>query len=97
MATINAPRAAAELRRYALDKQARAMFLATQGVWVKHADARAQIDALREQIAMLTDQRDGAIEDAKEIRARWNDAENEFAAMKAQPKPGEWAGQGADL
>src|SRR4051794_30577556 len=50
-----------------------------------HAPAQAQLDALREEVARLTKERDAAIEDAKEIRARWNDAENEFAALKAQP------------
>lgn len=47
------------------------------------SDAQAALDTLAAEVGRLTGELAEAVADAKEIRARWNDAENEFAALKA--------------
>lgn len=46
--------------------------------------AQAIIAAQAAELERLKRERDEAVAEAKEIRARWNDAENEFAALKAK-------------
>lgn len=60
---------------------------------IERLEAKLQEQALQylsdngqwiEETERLTRERDEAVAEAKEIRARWNDAENEFAALKAK-------------